>query len=586
MHSSRRGNFTTSFVSGCENQEGSRSMTEIQILCPFCDKPFSNKEQAILHGIKHHPHKPIAAELDAKYPDAPKEPVIFTVVNEICERQRQKEKQEPARIKQEKKKKEGSEDPKPKRRVMKYSNGVLWESVTIAGMPEFVSCSNGVLEVVERLEESTRILMPFTETEPQPYAFASVDDLLKYVDRAKHENLDSLWAKVRPTVAAFNATDNRYIDMLTADIIFSYFADRIGMCHYLWPNGRPGTGKGSMLETAHQLAYRAVLVSNTTAANVYRLLGPIQPGQCSLLIDELNHLDDDPFLTEVLKTGYKSNGRVPRIMDASSADAQQVFYYTYSWKMIASEKPPPEWLFEGLLSRCFLLKTYPAEPKYKIDKVVNPAGDPLLHELHAQLDKLRKILFAYRLVHWNDPILDLKLNIDGRDEELCSPLVRLFRGSKILDEIIMPTLHEFVKEKRDANTLTLEKKILDAVRDIIAAQPLDVKNLTMDFSAIWAVVEPMSEFEVSQKAVSQILVKFGAKRGKNKEGRTTMTFDPMRLEQFARSYLVPDRLEIIAGAGGSGGSGGLWQDIEDSDQQNNVNIASSDTDISSNNPTK
>jgi hypothetical protein len=95
----------------------------------------------------------------------------------------------------------------------------------------------------------------------------------------------------------------------------------------------------------------------------------------------------------------------------------------------------------------------------------------------------------------------------------------------------------------------------------------------------------MPEFEkVSQKAVSQILVKFGAKRGKNKEGRTTMTFDPKRLDQFARSYLVPDRLEIITSTGGSGGCGGLWQDMEDYQQQDNGNIDVKDSDISSNNP--
>jgi hypothetical protein len=462
-------------------------------------------------------------------------------------------------------------------KVMKYTGtGVLCESVLLGGLPFFVSYRDGLLVPKESMEESNRVLIPSIENEPRPYSFNNIDEIRQYIDWAKRETLDSLWEKVRVTVQSFNATDSRYIEILTADIIFSYFADRIGMTHYLFSYGRPGTGKGAMLETCHQLAYRAALVSNATAANVYRLLGAIEIGQCSLLIDEANNLENDLFIMEVLKTGYKANGKVPRIMDASSSNAEQIFFNTFGWKMIAAERLPAEYKAEGLMSRCIPMVTYPAQPKYVIDKVVNPAGDPLLEKLNAQLQKLRKLLFAYRLIHYWEPILDLKLNIDGRDEELCSPLVRLFRNSKVLPTI-MAALYEFVKEKRQTNADSLEYKIFTITKEIIDAAKADTptKSLKLDFTTIWNTLmdvlkgQPITDNaqsmetpaygKISFKMVTQTLVKFGAKRDKGEKGNRVLKFDSDRLDKFSSIYLIPDKLEIWT-IDTSGTSGTLWED--------------------------
>jgi hypothetical protein len=466
-------------------------------------------------------------------------------------------------------------------KVMKYTGtGVLCESVLLGGLPFFVSYRDGLLlqlELKESMEESNRVLIPSIENEPRPYSFNNIDEIRQYIDRAKKETLDSLWEKVRATVQSFNATDSRYIEILTADIIFSYFADRIGMTHYLFPYGRPGTGKGAMLETCHQLAYRAVLVSNATAANVYRLLGAIEIGQCSLLIDEANNLENDLFIMEVLKTGYKANGKVPRIMDGSSSNAEQIFFNTFGWKMIAAERLPAEYKAEGFMSRCIPMVTYPAQPKYIIDKVVNPAGDSLLEKLNAQLQKLRKLLFAYRLIHYWEPILDLKLNIDGRDEELCSPLVRLFRNSKVLPTI-MSALYEFVKEKRQTNADSLEYKIFTITKQIIDAAKPDntpTKSPKLEFMTIWNVLKDVLEGQtfsdkpqsmetpaygkISFKMVTQTLVKFGAKRDKGEKGNRVLKFDADRLDKFSSIYLIPDKLEIRT-IDTSGTSGTLWED--------------------------
>jgi hypothetical protein len=264
---------------------------------------------------------------------------------------------------------------------------------------------------------------------------------------------------------------------------------------------------------------------------------------------------------------------VPRIMDASSSNAEQVFFNTFCWKMIAAERLPAEYKAEGLMSRCIPMVTYPAQPKYIIDKVVNPAGDPQLEKLNAQLQKLRKLLFAYRLIHYWEPILDLKLNIDGRDEELCSPLVRLFRNSKMLPTI-MSALYEFVKEKRQTNADSLEYKMLTIIKEIIDARPDSPTKYRLDFTTIWNTVmdvlkgqpsadnaqsmETPAYGKISFKMVTQALLKFGAKRDRGEKGNRVLIFDADRLDKFSDIYFVPDKLEIKT-IDTSGTSGTLWE---------------------------
>lgn len=249
--------------------------------------------------------------------------------------------------------------------------------------------------------------------------------------------------------------------------MFSYFQDKIGMTHYLFPYGLPGTGKGAMLETAHQLAYRAVLFSSARAASIYRTLGTVEPGQACLLIDEANGLGDNVDLQEVLKTGYKGNGKVPRVLDASSsAHTAPTFFCTYGWKMVAAERLPSEYKAAGFLSRTLMINTIYGKPKRKIDKVVEHNGNARLKKLHDQIVELRNILFAFRLVHHSEEITDVKLNIDGRPEELCAPLIRLFKDTEVENEIL-GALSEFVIESQNEKADGFDAFLYRTVRDML-----------------------------------------------------------------------------------------------------------------------
>ena len=468
-------------------------------------------------------------------------------------------------------KKEKDDIHKTLRQIQKYSVGIdkkLFESVLISGVPCFVSISHdGQPEILSEVEEADRILKPF-ERDSNPieqYSFATLEELKTYMERAQGESLDTLWTMVEQTVRSFNDTDERNICIMTANIIFSYFQDIIGMTHYLFAVGQVGTGKGSMLEIMHQLAYRAVLISNATAPNLYRMLGSIEKGQIgALLMDEANTIENDIFIMEVLKTGYKGSSRIPRIVDASSSKAQQVLFYTFGFKMIAAEKLPNEWKARGLLDRSLIVQSFYGKPKYRIDKVIEPRGDPRLQRLREQLTELRNLLFAFRLVNYDKPIMDIKLNLDGREEELCSGLIRLFKDTKVLEKVKM-ALMSFIVDRREVKANSLEAALHNEIQKLV--HPKDSNpTIEVEFGVFFEQLrntlecEPVQDnpntvfsrklgIKISTITISKALKNaFGARTG-TRDATGTKRMIQFNVEKLKRNSRIfeelPESIEII-----------------------------------------
>jgi hypothetical protein len=231
----------------------------------------------------------------------------------------------------------------------------LWETVKIGGHYHLVSYDSTTdkLRFTTELpieDENNLTLVPYTEKATDPYSFVSLQEFQHILQKARRETLGALFVKVHKCVETFYDTDNEaHTNLIAADICFTYFQDKIGKTHYIFMHGKPGTGKGSVLELFNQVSYRGVTITNANAPNLYRLIGDLEKGQVVIIIDEANGLENDPFLQEVLKTGYKGNARVARMLDASSAaHSKQRYYYTYCFKIIAANKLPAEWKAEGL----------------------------------------------------------------------------------------------------------------------------------------------------------------------------------------------------------------------------------------------
>jgi hypothetical protein len=447
-----------------------------------------------------------------------------------------------------------------KMQVMKYvKEGSLFEVILLAGLPSFVRYKDDKIEFFKQIEESSRTLVPFTEQEPAPYAFTNVAELEQYIELAKQKTYDSLYMTAKKLVSKYCDIDETYKVIFAADLVFSYLQDKIGMTHYLFAHGLPGTGKGAMLELAHQVAYRAVLFASARAASIYRTLGTVEPGQACLLIDEANNLEENIDLQEVLKTGYKLNGKVPRVLDASSSTHTAPTYFcTFGWKMIAAEKLPNEFLAAGFLSRTFKLRTFYGKPEQKIDKVVSQHDkNKKLQPLYEELVRLRKTLFAFRLLHFDDELADVKLNIDGRPEELCLPLVQIFKDTEAMSEILA-ALSKLVIESQSEKADGFDAYLYARMKEMLdASETLEFEN-----AIIWNTLKELLKGEdvvdkphmmrtaqfgdISKARITQTLKKFGAKASRDSTGdKRVLKFDKERFDKFCAMFDVPEKIEIL-----------------------------------------
>ena len=216
----------------------------------------------------------------------------------------------------------------------------LWETVKIGGKFYLVSYDSVQDKLVHTSEisEESRIIQPYMEDGGvEPYSFQSLEELQQCIQLAKTYSAGTLFRKVKEWAKAFYDTDtDEYINLIAADIIFTYFQDRIGKAHYIFVWGEPDQGKGAILETFNQLAYRGASITSATAATIYRMLGSVEKGQVTLIIDEANKLENDDFLLNVLKAGYKGNVKIPRVMDAQSSEHNKIeWFYAYCFKIIS-----------------------------------------------------------------------------------------------------------------------------------------------------------------------------------------------------------------------------------------------------------
>jgi hypothetical protein len=171
--------------------------------------------------------------------------------------------------------------------------------------------------------------VPFSEDGGiEPYTFQNMRELEQYVDMARLETAGSLFRKIKVWAGKFYDTDTEeYTNLIAADIFFTYFQDRIGKTHYIFVWGDPDQGKGAILETFNQLAYRSASVTSATAATIYRMLGSVEKGQVILIIDEANKLENDDFMLNVLKVGYKGKTKVPRNMDTQISEKAHIEWF-------------------------------------------------------------------------------------------------------------------------------------------------------------------------------------------------------------------------------------------------------------------
>ena len=238
----------------------------------------------------------------------------------------------------------------------KMGKGDLYEAVFIKGLPVFIKYNDKTkeFEKIDQIEETTRIITPPTleECPYLPYEFESLDEINNINKFIENNNigLDYFYNKGYEIVSKYNNQSKSKLRLATIKIITSHFQDRFPTTEYLYLVGGNGSGKSSLAETFRALAYKAVVMTDPSAPNLFRLLGSVEPVQCTMVLEEADKIDKITELMAVLKTGYSYYGSVPKINPYS---LKQEFFYTYCPKIIVSERSLNQTIAKGVNSRTF-----------------------------------------------------------------------------------------------------------------------------------------------------------------------------------------------------------------------------------------
>jgi hypothetical protein len=254
--------------------------------------------------------------------------------------------------------------------------------------------------------------------------------------------------------------------LIATDILFSYFQDKYATTHYVSIVGDNDSGKSSIGITFEAIGYRPVYMTDPSAANIFRCLGSIEPGQCSIILDEAEKIDKFPEMMAILKTGYQLNGKVPKI---NTNTLKQEFFFTYGLKIIISERSMSLTEAKGVYDRTFSFTAYAGDSKYDIKETLNPQGNAASQSRLDRLLSFRKLMLIYRLVHFNDQVPDIETGLKRRNRELCKPILQLFHNCKLeIQTEIKYMLEHFLAIKKHRKENTIEVALYSLVTNLVA----------------------------------------------------------------------------------------------------------------------
>ena len=357
------------------------------------------------------------------------------------------------------------------------------------------------------------------------------------------KKVKSIWKK-------YIDADDFHISICTADTIFSYLQDRIGLTHYLFFIGNNGSGKSNNLVIFHYLGYRNMMSTDVTPTNIYQYLGNLNEGQGTLCEDEADNIDENTDKMRIYKNGYSSG--FPVFRTDTTYGRKQFRFYTFCFKAFAAERTPDSVKAKGFNQRIIELYCSPGFPEYDISEVANPAGE----EAHQELFETRKKLLIFRLLHFHDKIPDIKLNIENREKQLFKPIVRIFQDSKEALDELLPVISNYVSQKRESSAASLQARIYQLIKKMIKERKFSRigssakiwNNVTDDLNGevIKKQTIQTSEFgQISQKDIIHMLKDvFKAKPPKRHGNARSLIFDLKVVDKLGKIYDLDVNIKV------------------------------------------
>lgn len=155
-------------------------------------------------------------------------------------------------------------------------------------------------------------------------------------------------------------------------------------------------------------------------------------------------------------------------------------------------------------------------------------------------------MLIYKLIHFGDPIPDIDIGIDGRDKELCKPIIQLFYNTEAQAEIEY-ALQKFIDEKNQRKESSIEAALYPIITNLISENGNQIsarilwESIINAMDGYWDERKP-NEYQTSEYGIvyrntitTIICDKFGAKR-KHKEKGNDLIFNPEKVTKVDKIY--------------------------------------------------
>jgi hypothetical protein len=296
--------------------------------------------------------------------------------------------------------------------------------------------------------------------------------------------------KIKEIVRLFNNQEDNKLNLISAQILWSYFQDKFANCLYNLVLGDNGSGKSSIGKTFRATGYRAVGMNDPSGANLFRVLGTLEPGQCTIVCDEAERIGDSPDIMNIIKCG---SSRDEKITKTNTNTWRQEWYCPYCYKLILTEKSLNEQKAKGMLDRTLSFTAIPGDTidDNDIAEVMSESlriGNRKLQRLHDRITRFRKTVFMYRLLHFKDPVTDIDIGTKRRNRQICKPTLQLFFETKAQAEIEQIFQH-FLIRKNEKKDVSLESLLCTVIKNIIEESEKNVittdRRINIRVATLW-----------------------------------------------------------------------------------------------------
>ena len=507
---------------------------------------------------------------------------------------------------------EEEKESKPKEySVYKYSKGIpLAEQIILENKSVFLQIINDkptISTEIDLSENQNIILKPHQHgisgvaSPILPIKFKNLEEIEYFIEQAKKETIDSLYLRHKSLWKRLIVTQNESETIFLAmDSVYSQFQDMFETTHYDLLYGDPGSGKGAKLITFKLLGYRVVLAADLSGANILDLYGSTEICQITIAEDEMDDIHKDADKHKIYKIGYDFTGTTTRTLDGSTSNRNLTLYSVFGLKLFGTESAPDDKKLGGFNDRTFRQPSIKGKAEFVVKKILRIIQEEIPIERQLQkyqgivkdVDYARKLSLMFRMLHHEDLIEEVEINIDGRPLELTGPQLYLFTSRKLgssyldtpkderkntlVEKEIIPTLSTFLRQKGQLAKKTIESVVYEALKElmltnkpkiIVDVTGKQIQLFTLSYEAVYATIRELTDGIPSTKPNEQAfysdeygkvthrqVLKICRNRflgendtiGSMRDKTKALTFDKETVDKVGKGFEVIIKIEILS----------------------------------------